>query len=71
MLVMTTRNVFLAGYLLVGLSLLGLALLADRRPSVAATVDELADAATRRRTGRVIVLILWWWLGFHVLARSA
>lgn len=71
MTVTTTRNVFLAGYLLVGLLLFGLALLADRRPSVAATVSELADAATRRRRGRVIVLLLWWWLGFHVLARSA
>jgi len=68
---MTTRTVFLAGYVLVGLALCALALLADRRPSVAATVSELADAATRRRLGRVLVLIVWWWIGFHVLARSA
>ena len=68
---MTTRAVFLAGYVLIGLALLALALLADRRPSAVASVSELADAATRRRLGRVLVLILWWWIGFHVLARSA
>ena len=68
---MTTRNVFLAGYVLIGLALLALVLLADRRPSAVASVSELADAATRRRLGRVLVLILWWWIGFHVLARSA
>ena len=68
---MTTRTVFLAGYVLFGITLLALALLADRRPSAAATVSELADAATRRRLGRVLALIVWWWIGFHVLARSA
>jgi len=66
----TTRTVFLAGYVLFGLALLGLALLAHRRPSAAATVSELADAVTRRRLRRVVVLIVWWWIGFHVLARS-
>ena len=68
---MNTRTVFLAGYVLVGVALLSLALLSHRRPSTVATVSELADAATRRRPGRVIVLIIWWWVGFHMLARSA
>jgi hypothetical protein len=66
-----TRDVFLAGYVLVGLLLLALVLVSHRKPSAVATVPELADAATRRRVGRVIVLIVWWWVGFHVLARSA
>jgi hypothetical protein len=68
---MRTRDVFLAGYVLVGVALLALVLLSRRRPSAVATVSEFADAATRRRLGRVIVLIVWWWVGFHVLARSA
>lgn len=68
---MTTRTVFLAGYVVVGLALTALVLLSHRRPSAVATVTELADAATRRRAGRVLVLLVWWWIGFHVLARSA
>jgi len=68
---MTVRTVFLLGYLVVGLALTALVLLSHRRPSPVATVTELADAATRRRVGRVIVLLVWWWVGFHVLARSA
>ena len=67
---MSARTVFLAGYVLVGLALLALVVLSHRAPSRVATVSELADAAMRRRTGRVVVLILWWWVGFHVLARS-
>ena len=68
---MTTRMVFLAGYVVVGLALTALVLLSHGRPSAVATVTELADASTRRRAGRVIVLLVWWWIGFHVLARSA
>lgn len=68
---MTVRTLFLAGYVVVGLALIGLVLLSHRRPSAVATATELAAAATRRRVGRVIVLLAWWWVGFHVLARSA
>ena len=68
---MTTRTVFLAGYVVVGLALTALVLLSHRRPAAVASLTELADAATRRRAGRVIVLLVWWWVGFHVLARSA
>ena len=68
---MTARTVFLLGYVLVGLALTALMLLSHRRPSPVATVTELAEAATRRRVGRVIVMLVWWWIGFHVLARSA
>ena len=68
---MTAHTVFLLGYVLVGLALIALMLLSHRRPSPVATVTELAEAATRRRVGRVIVLLVWWWIGFHVLARSA
>ena len=68
---MTAHTVFLLGYVLVGLALTALMLLSHRRPSPVATVTEIAEAATRRRVGRVIVLLLWWWIGFHVLARSA
>jgi hypothetical protein len=68
---MNTRTVFLVGYALVGLALLALVALSHRAPSRAATVSELADAAMRRRAGRIVVLVLWWWVGFHVLARSA
>jgi hypothetical protein len=31
----------------------------------------MADVATRRRLGRVIVLVVWWWMGWHFLVRSA
>lgn len=67
---MTTRTVFLAGYLVIGLALAALVLLSRRTPSAVAGPTELARAATRRRAGRVIVFLVWWWIGFHVLARS-
>ena len=68
---MTVRSVFLLGYVVIGLALTALVLLSHRRPSPVATVTELAEASTRHRVGRVIVLLVWWWIGFHVLARSA
>lgn len=68
---MSTRAVFLAGYVVIGLALAALMLVSHLRPSAVATVTELADAATRRRTGRLVVLLVWWWIGFHVLSRSA
>lgn len=68
---MTTRSVFLAGYVLIGLALAALVGLSHRRPSAMATPADLAAAATRRRVGRVVVLLVWWWAGFHVLARSS
>ena len=67
---MTTRTVFLAGYLVIGLALAALVLLSRRTPSAVAGATELARATTRRRAGRVIVVLVWWWIGFHVLARS-
>lgn len=65
------RELFLAGYAVIGLALVLLVLLARRRPSAVASVSEMADAATRRRLGRVLVLIAWWWVGWHFLARSS
>lgn len=65
-----SRTVFLAGYVVLGLALTVLVLLSHRRRSAVATLTELADAATRRRVGRVLVLLAWWWIGFHMLARS-
>ena len=52
-------------------SLALLVLLSHRRPTAVARVSEMADAATRRRLGRVIVLVVWWWMGWHFLVRSA
>lgn len=68
---MGVRELFLAGYAVIGLALVLLVLLARRRPSAVASVSEMADAATRRRLGRVLVLIAWWWVGWHFLARSS
>ena len=67
---MSSRSLFLAGYVLIGLALVALVALSHRRPSAVATPAELAAAATRRRVGRVVALLIWWWVGFHVLARS-
>ncbi|ACV79176.1 DUF6186 family protein [Nakamurella multipartita] len=68
---MGVKQVFLAGYLLIGIALALLMLLSHRRPTAVARVSEMADAATRRRLGRVIVLVVWWWMGWHFLVRSA
>ena len=67
---MSTRTLFLAGYLVIGLALAALVLWSGRAPSAVAGPTALARAATRRRAGRVVVFLVWWWIGFHVLARS-
>jgi hypothetical protein len=67
---MSTRTIFLLGYLVIGLALALCQLVAWRSESKIATFGEMMDAAVRRRTGRLLVLVAWWWIGFHVLARS-
>ncbi len=68
---MGVKQVFLAGYLLIGIALALLMLLSHRRPTAVARVSEMADAATRRRLGRVIVLVGRRGMGWQFLGRSA
>lgn len=67
---MSTRTVFLMGYLLVGLAFLA-CWLASRRTVRVARLDEVVRVVMRSNAGRLFLILVWWWIGFHVLARSA
>lgn len=64
-----TRAVTLVGFGLLGLALLGMLLLVRLRPGELASPGSVLAAATRTRTGHLLVLLAWAWLGWHVLAR--
>jgi len=68
---MSTRTIFLAGYILIALALLACQLVASRPASPVAKIGDVVGAAKRRRGGWIMLIVAWWWLGFHVLARSS
>ena len=68
---MSTRTLFLVGYLLIAMALVGLQVAAHRPSWRVATIGEIVRATKRRRVGWVALVVAWWWLGFHVLARSS
>ena len=68
---MSTRTVFVAGYVLIAIALLTCQLAASRPAARVARIGDVVDAIKRRRAGWVVLLLAWWWLGFHVLARSS
>lgn len=67
---MSSREITIAGYVLVGLAVLVVELVARRPGSRVPTIGELAGFVMRDRWGRLGVLAVWWWLGFHFLSRS-
>jgi len=66
----SSREITIAGYVLVGLVAMVVELVARRPGSRVPTIGELAGFVMRERWGRLGVLLVWWWLGFHFLSRS-
>ncbi|GAA1994047.1 DUF6186 family protein [Catenulispora subtropica] len=67
---MSSREITIAGYVLVGLAVVVVELVARRPGSRVPTLSQLVGFVMRQRWGRLGVLLLWWWLGFHFLSRS-
>ena len=65
---MTSRDVTIAGFIVVGLAMLSLLLAgwSGRTPRV----GDVVDALLARHATRVLVVFVWAWLGCHVLVRS-
>lgn len=68
---MSTRAIFVVGYILVVIGFLVCQFIAGRPSHRVAKIGEVISAIKRSRVGWMVLLLAWWWLGFHVLARSS
>jgi hypothetical protein len=67
---MSSRGITISGYVLIGLAVVVVELIARRRTSGIPTLSQLVGFVMRERWGRLAMLLAWWWLGFHFLSRS-
>ena len=65
---MTSRGVTIAGFVVIGLTMLILLVAgwSGRLPRV----SDVVDALLARRATRVLVVFVWAWLGWHFLVRT-
>ena len=66
---MSSRSVTIAGFVLMALAAVGLALRARQPRSRVPRFTDLLGALLETRRGRVGVVLVWWWLGWHFFAR--
>jgi hypothetical protein len=67
---MSSRGITIVGYVLIGLAVVVVELIARRPTNRIPTLSHLAGLLMRERWGRLAMLLAWWWLGFHFLSRS-
>jgi hypothetical protein len=65
---MTSRDVTIAGFVVIGLAMLSLLVAgwSGRLPRV----GDVVDALLARRATRVLLVFVWAWLGWHFLVRT-
>jgi uncharacterized protein DUF6186 len=66
---MISREVTIAGYLLIMAGIVALELLATRTRAPIPSLGDLFSRAMRSRTGRVGILVAWAWIGLHFFAK--
>ena len=66
---MTSRELTIAGYLMVLGACVVLQVAAVRRPERLPSLGRVFTHVMRTRTGRVGVLVAWAWLGLHFFAK--
>ena len=66
---MSSRDLTIAGYLLIAAVAAGLQLLSKREGSRIPPLGAVLGRVMRTRSGRVGVLAAWAWLGIHFFAR--
>jgi hypothetical protein len=64
-----SREVMIAGYLIIVSCGIALEVLARRTRACIPPLKDVLTRAMRSRTGRVGVLVAWAWLGLHFFAR--
>lgn len=67
---MSSRELTILGFVLVGVAGLVVEAAARRPGSRIPTFSQLLAFVMRERWGRLVILFVWWWLGFHFLSRS-
>lgn len=67
---MTSGQITVWGFVLIGLAVVGVELAAHRPGSRIPTFGALIGFIMRERWGRMGMLFVWWWLGWHFLSRS-
>jgi hypothetical protein len=65
----TTREVTIAGFVIVICAMIALEIRGRRPDSRVPTAGEWLGYLMRPRLGRVLILLGWWWLGWHYFAR--
>ncbi len=66
---MSSRDLTIAGYLLIAAAAAGLQLLSKRQGSRVPPLGAVLGRVMRTRSGRVGVLAAWAWFGIHFFAR--
>lgn len=66
---MNSREVTIAGYLVILAAVLGLQLAASRDRSVIPPLGTVFGRIMRTRPGRIGLLAAWAWIGLHFFAR--
>jgi hypothetical protein len=66
---MTDREVSLVVWAVLGVTLVGLQVVAVRSDGRFPGLGELVTRLTLHRAGRVTLLVGWMWLGWHAFAR--
>ena len=66
---MNSREITMAGYLIMLCCGIVLEVIARRTPARIPPLGNVLTRAMRTRTGRVGVLVAWAWLGLHFFAR--
>lgn len=62
---MTSREWTIAVYVVLGLTLVALEVLARLRLARVPTVADLLGAVLRHRSAQLGLVLAWWWLGWH------
>lgn len=65
---MSSHALTVAGFVLLGVAMLGLEVAGHVRRWPVPTLGQVLDGLMARRTARIAVLLAWWWLGWHFLA---
>lgn len=65
------RAITIAGYVVVGLAALALAVFSRLRPARIAPLGKALDRVFAARAARVTLMVFWFWLGWHFFVAGA
>jgi len=65
------RELTIAGYVVVGLAALALAVFSRLRPARVAPLGKALDRVFASRAARITLMVFWFWLGWHFFVAGA